>query len=272
LLKRALLKPLAAAAKRITNNQAGQSLLGGMVDAAQYLQGIGAGSDVRSSGETAIFDKLLERADTANSLCVFDIGANQGQFLSLACRCLAGRAVSVHCFEPGRETYLRLCGNAPRISNVILNNCGLGRKAGECELYYDACGSGLASLTKRNLEHFGVRMNLSERVRISTVDDYCAERAIEGIDLLKIDVEGHELDVLHGAARMFERRAIGLVTFEFGGCNIDTRAFFQDFYRFFQERGMRMARIAPGGYLWEIASYRESLEQFRTTNFICYRG
>ncbi len=117
-----------------------------------------------------------------------------------------------------------------------------------------------------------MEMKLREEVRLSTIDEYCSSRGIEYIDLLKIDVEGHELDVLHGAGRMFAAGAIGMAAFEFGGCNIDTRTFFIDFYEFFRERGMRVARVAPSGYLYEIAGYTESLEQFRTSNFVCYKA
>jgi hypothetical protein len=114
-------------------------------------------------------------------------------------------------------------------------------------------------------------MGLSERVRIITLDSYCGEHQIEHIDLLKLDVEGHELDVLNGATHMFSKAAISMVQFEFGGCNIDTRTFLKDFFYFFSERGMRIARITPSGYLHEIDSYREVQEQFGTSNFLCYQ-
>jgi len=67
---------------------------------------------------------------------------------------------------------------------------------------------------------------------------------------------------------MFGRQAIGMVMFEFGGCNIDTRTFFRDFWHFFSDRGMRLHRITPGGSLFPLDRYTESLEQFRTTNFL----
>ena len=41
---------------------------------------------------------------------------------------------------------------------------------------------------------------------------------------------------LIGAQTMFEKRAIGMVTFEFGGCNIDTRTYYKDFFYFFQSK------------------------------------
>jgi len=67
---------------------------------------------------------------------------------------------------------------------------------------------------------------------------------------------------------MFNAKSIDLVAFEFGGCNIDTRTFFQDFWYFFREVHFRIFRITPSGYLYPIESYKEIYEQFRTTNFI----
>jgi hypothetical protein len=50
--------------------------------------------------------------------------------------------------------------------------------------------------------------------RVQTLDGFCHENAIERIDLLKIDVEGGELDVLRGSRQMLEQRRIGLVYVE----------------------------------------------------------
>ena len=144
----------------------------------------------------------------------------------------------------------------------------LSLKKREAVLHFNSVGSGLASLTKRRLDHFGIDFNKSEKVEISTIDNYCSENAINHIHLLKIDIEGHELDALAGARRMFDKKSIDIVTFEFGGCNIDTRTFFQDFWYFFSEINMKMFRITPSGYLYPIESYNEIYEQFRTINFI----
>src|SRR5260370_31745325 len=95
-------------------------------------------------------------------------------------------------FEDSRKDEEELDENARNYKNVVLNNYGLGRQPGELDLFYDAVGSGLASLTKRKLDHFGLHMELSEKVRISTVDHYCSAHEIDHIHLLKIDVEGHE--------------------------------------------------------------------------------
>jgi hypothetical protein len=121
---------------------------------------------------------------------------------------------------------------------------------------------------KRLLIHFNIDFAKSEMVKVNTIDNYCEENQIDHIHLLKIDIEGHEYDALLGAEKMFALNAIDIVAFEFGGCNIDTRTFFQDFWYFFNEKGFKLFRITPSGYLHPINSYKEIHEQFRTANFI----
>lgn len=251
---------------KISGNRFMQRVLERTVRASQDLMGIGSGDGVLASGEYAIFHVLKQRLNPP--YCIFDIGANKGQFLRLILDNIAVDDFSIHCFEPGKETFKILRGSVRNDKRITLNNIGIGNKKGEAILHFDSPGSGLASLTKRRLDHFGIDFNNSEKVEINTIDDYCSENGIHRIHLLKLDIEGHELDAFSGAKRMFETRSIDMVTFEFGGCNIDTRTFFQDFWYFFNEVGMKLFRITPSGYLYPIESYKELHEQFTTTNFI----
>jgi FkbM family methyltransferase len=251
---------------KVSGNNFIQKALEKNVNVSQYLMGIGSGGGVESSGEEAIFRILKQTKQPP--YCIFDVGANKGQFLQLTCKNITKKNLSVHCFEPGNETFKFLKKSCKQDEYIKLNNIGLGREQGEFELYYNNDGSGLASLTKRKLDHFNIDFNKSEMVKIETVDNYCSEKAIKHINLLKVDVEGHELDVFAGAKGMFESKSIDIVTFEFGGCNIDTRTFFQDFWYFFNEINFKILRITPSGYLHHIESYKEIHEQFRTINFI----
>jgi FkbM family methyltransferase len=261
-LKRGL-KNLAIAT---TGSRSAQRILGRVAGYAEYLAGIGAGSEVETSGERAVFSLLRQRV--SGSCIVFDVGANLGQFLGATLAAFPDGRCDVHCFEPGVGTFRRLSERYGTAANVRLNNVAVGKERGEATLWYDQEGSGIASLTKRDLAHFGVRFDSSETVKTTTLDAYCVEHSIPRIDLLKLDIEGHELDALNGAAELFRRHAIGMVMFEFGGCNIDTRTFFRDFWHFFKDAKMQLYRITPGGYLDLLSHYAESLEQFRTTNFL----
>jgi FkbM family methyltransferase len=252
---------------RIFGNRPAQRLLEYNIRKSMNLMGVGSGDGVGTSGEVAIF-RMMEKC-LVPPYCIFDVGANQGQFLNLLVSNIKSAPYHVHCFEPGSHTFERLSNNAKKLENVTLNNIGLGKEKGSFELYYNEAGAGIASLTKRRLDHFNIDFSESETVNIDTLDNYCEENKIQKIDLLKIDVEGHELDVLSsGASRMFQEKAIRMASFEFGGCNIDTRSFFQDFFYLFKEMDMELFRITPSGYLYPIPSYREIYEQFRTTNFL----
>ena len=55
----------------------------------------------------------------------------------------------------------------------------------------------MASLTKRRLDHFEVEMNIEEEIEVLRFNTYWQDKK-RIIDFVKIDVEGHELDVLKG--------------------------------------------------------------------------
>ena len=199
---------------------------------------------------------------------IFDVGANRGQFLQLALTLFAGRQTVIHAFEPSSTAFSELQRRFGSQSGVILNNFALGSGASERALYYDVAGSELSSLYPRKIEHHGAPFTGSELVQVKTLDEYCGLQGVSRIDLLKLDVEGHELQVLQGATQMFARGATQMVSFEFGGCNIDSRTFVRDFFDFFESRGMQLARVTAAGNLYSIARYEEGLEQFRTTCFL----
>jgi hypothetical protein len=137
------------------------------------------------------------------------------------------------------------------------------------ELYADHPGSTLASLSKRSLGHLGISFEHVEKIRLDTLDSYCACQEVRQIDLLKLDVEGHELDVLQGGQELFAERRVAMVSFEFGGANLDSGTCLRDFFDFFHQAGMRsIYRLTPAGRLIALGAYREAYEQYRTTNYL----
>ena len=146
-----------------------------------------------------------------------------------------------------------------------MNNFGMSNTEGEMTLFYDNEGSGLASLYQRQLDYFGIDFSKKETVSITTLDNYCSKNKINRIDLLKLDVEGNELKILDGASKMLSKNKITNIQIEFGGCNLDSRTYFRDFWNLLHEKFHVFYILRDS--LREIERYQETLEIFKTTNF-----
>ena len=176
----------------------------------------------------------------------------------------------IHSFEPAKKTFSTLSHNIEEISkkysgHVKLNNLALSDSSGKATLHYDKENSGIASLYERQLDYMGIDYSMTEIIELTTLDEYCKENKIEYIDLLKMDVEGNELNVLEGSKTMLEAGKIRNIQMEFGGCNLDSRTYFRDFWNLLHE-DFRVFYILADS-LMEITNYRETLEIFTTVNF-----
>ena len=254
---------------KISGNAFMQRLLAAQVRTMNHAMGIGTSGDFSNDGEFVVFD--LIRRNCQPPYCIFDVGSNKGQFLEYVLNGMRQDNYDIHCFEPGNETFRMLTANSPSNDRIKLNNLGLGKENCTSVLYSDEPGSEGASLTKRNLDHYGIYLEHSEFIQIITLDDYCLAHDIKHIHLLKLDIEGHELDALSGSTNMILEHKIDIILFEFGGCNIDTRRFFRDYWHFFEGTPMDIFRATPSGYLIKIEKYKEDYEQFLYSNFVAIR-
>lgn len=230
------------------------------------VQGIGAGTRAAAGGEA----KALARAiGTAQRPVLFDVGANVGEWTRAAKQVCPGAII--HAFEPSQIHRTHFTSATKTLSDVTLAPFGLSDQSTTATLYKDSEITGLASLTQRDLREHGLRMDRTETVQLERLDSYMDAHQIPRIDFLKIDVEGHELDVLKGAEAALKAGRIQAVQFEFGGCNIDTRTYLRDFVRLFESYDMRLHRIRPNGVLQPLGVYRSYHEQFSTTNFVALK-
>jgi FkbM family methyltransferase len=245
--------------RRIFNRVAGrrrfQPLFTRIHRAALIGLNIGPADEVASSGERVVLGAL----DAAS--VVFDVGANVGDYSNLV-ESLVPNA-RVHAFEPSPTAFHAL--EASLGGRACLHGYGLGERDEEIALYAPAPGSPLASISQRR--HPSAEWYPLERVRLRRLDDVCSEEAVTRIDLLKIDVEGHELAVLNGAATMLAEGRIQRIQFEFGGANIDSRTFLRDILDVLPR--FALFRIVRDG-LVEVR-YEELWEVFTTTNFVAIR-
>jgi FkbM family methyltransferase len=214
--------------------------------------GLGGNPSIYESGEVYFLRRYL--SSLSASPLVFDIGANRGEY-ALAVLEIREDA-RVIAFEPNPElveTLARVSG--PRLRVV---NAACASRADEGVLYTDAdfAGSGFATMEPDTLTLRPVAVIKQHKVKTLRLDDFVREEGVAGVDLLKIDAEGHELEILRGAKHALERGAIGCVQFEFNAGHALARTFLRDFqqalpsYRFF--------RLTPGGLL-DLGVYRPEI-------------
>jgi FkbM family methyltransferase len=229
---------------------------------------IGSGVDLEDSGELNMLREVVGKYKVLDSeLIIFDIGANIGKYAN-NCMDMFGKKykVQLFSFEPSEKTFSVLSKNTADRKGIVRVNAGLGAEKATLSFFSDKENSGLASLYERKLDHFDIKMKKTENVQILKLDDYCSEKSITHIDFLKLDVEGNELNVLKGGKQMIESNAIDFIQFEFGGSNIDSRTYFQDFYYTLSQQ-YDLYRIVKDG-LYKLDNYKEAYELFITTNFL----
>lgn len=218
-------------------------------------------ADMENNGE----ELVLQNIGNVNNekIIIFDVGANIGDY-SLKCLNYIKNS-EVHAFEPSKKTFEILQRNLSG-KKILLHNVGFGNKKEKKTLYSNKDGSGIASVYKRDLDYLGIKMNKKEEINLETLDNFCKKAKIDSIDFLKLDVEGHEVKVLEGAGEMLKNRMIKKIQFEFGGCNIDSRTFFKDFWNILNEN-YNFYRITNTGLI-PIKKYSEDLEIFAYSNYL----
>ena len=220
---------------------------------------VGNGGNFEDSGEKYAMQYVKSLIGNVDTPVLFDVGANRGDYAKELLKHY--KDVEIHCFEPATATYKNLC-NQIQSDKVIKNNFGLSDSCTESVLYYDAQSDGLASMYKRQCVEHAETIS----IKLDTLDHYCEERNIAHIHLLKLDIEGNELNALHGAKRMIEEGNIDIIQMEFGGCNIDSRTYFRDFWNLLSPR-YKVYRVLLDGEE-EITEYGDILEVFFCTNYL----
>ena len=134
---------------------------------------------------------------------VFDIGANIGS-MTLSFAQIATNGL-IYAFEPTDYAYNKLLRNinlnselAKRITPFQLFLSDKSQKNHKIEAYSSWKINGTASNTH---PVHGGNIKPAESIPAITVDEFCAKNRIDRLDLMKIDTDGHEIQVLAGARK-----------------------------------------------------------------------
>jgi len=160
------------------------------------------------AGTLDIMKKCLRKGDI-----FIDVGANMGLMSIFASKVLDNNGI-VYSFEPEPETFMILKKNIEinLIKNIRIYNIGLGEKKSKSYIYTNPyAGRGSASLVKTLSQNDSKRYE----VYIETLDNFILEHNVTDVKMLKIDVEGWELQVLKGAKYLLQSEWAPIICIEY---------------------------------------------------------
>lgn len=140
--------------------------------------------------------------------CIFDIGANVGQTLAQIRKTYPN--VPVHAFEPVSATFARLQAVAAGDAAATLHRLAFAARAGRAVMHARP-----GNTMNRIVDGPPASPKIPvEEVEVVAGDAFCAALGIDEIGILKIDTEGHDLEVLAGFHGMLAARRIRYVEAE----------------------------------------------------------
>lgn len=172
-------------------------------------------NDIATNGEAALMRDCVDAfvaIGESGRFIVFDIGANLGRWSEHMLA--AARAKSVACqidmFEPVPGAYARLEAALGSDTSVRLHRKAVSNRSGTAEMHIVGDYAGTNSLVP-GAEPAAETLT----VQTVTVPEIAAELGHAEINLLKIDAEGHDLEILRGMVETLVSRAVWVVQFEY---------------------------------------------------------
>ncbi|NJN43191.1 MAG: FkbM family methyltransferase [Flammeovirgaceae bacterium] len=213
--------------------------------------------DAYSNGEARVLQKLL----LSNPKIILDVGANVGQYAEMAHSICA--QAKIYSFEPVKATFEILSKKMSGNEQVMCIKKGLYKESRKVKINIYP-GSEHSSF--HDIKGVSYEVVQQEEIETTTGDQFMKEMDIEKVDLLKLDVEGAEMDALLGFSVALASQKIRLVQFEYGYINITSKVLLADYYDFFEKYGYRIGKIYPKSV--EFKKYEHKHEDFIGPNFL----
>ncbi len=231
----------------------------------------------RAIFHTGIYDlcltEALWRLTKEGSFCV-DVGANVGYATSIMAKRATkkGRVIS---FEPHPETFKKLSQNADSWSQkeglapITCYQTGISDSTGTRALHIPEefiHNSGMAHFYDEDSPSPGCAADIP--VQCTTLDQFIRDSGVEMIDLLKIDIEGHEIQAFKGASQLLQAKKIRCILFEDSRSSWRTPQDLYKDYLFLMDYGYSLFRLRRGIF----GPVLEKLDDLKADNSSLWRG
>jgi len=199
---------------------------------------------------------------------VLDIGGHEGGIVPLICAALPN--VTIYSFEPCQKTWDTLSKNIRQWRNVMAVHSVVGDKEGvvELQLTEHSATNSLLKPSELQIKYSPEGWSESagvEQVPSTTVDAFCEKNNIAQLLVLKADVQGAELQVLHGAEKTFARRAVEFVVLEVSGKRLyEKQPVFSEILTYLETKGYGLVNLYDVRPDWERGEMIQADALFRS--------
>ena len=199
-----------------------------------------------------------------------DVGANVGYYTMIASQ-IVGPKGKVYAFEPEASNFDRLTRHIRinRFSNVYAYHGAVGAKPGRTKLYLNPLNEGGHSFHKhrrffdsgRSISiEAGVKkfpdFKFEEEVEVVPLSSFVKDKKIQRINLLKIDVEGAQMEVIKGMLEILNKQKVAGIICELNKSDSDLIKMLNEreyrIYRCTNDGDPELLRgdVKPGNYLF----------------------
>ena len=178
------------------------------------------------------FIQFLCFLDNNSVINLIDIGANKGEFAKNFLLFFP-KCNTIKCFEPLSHLNNKIKINLntkPDLKYQIINKA-LSNKTGKQKFYYDKNDTGIASLHRYNEdanEFFSKKYEVEEIMEVDLLDNFCKDFSRDDRFVVKIDTQGHEVEVIQGGMETIKRSSLIILECSFAPEYMDKEASFSE--------------------------------------------
>ena len=205
--------------------------------------------------------KYFENLIKIQKPIILDVGGHKGESVVFF-KNIFPKSI-IYSFEPSIENYEKLSKICESYASSFAIPFAVSNKKGECKFYsqkYSHLGS-LKKINKRSIDSIDYAKkaeNNPEKVSTIKLDDFINEKIIEKVDILKIDVQGSELQVLQGARQSLSKMKVVIAEI--------------NIFDFYETENKKLSKIfslleANGFQLFDILKISKNPKNFRTDWF-----
>jgi len=165
---------------------------------------------------------ILKSLKKLNINYIFDVGSHRGESIDYFIK--LKNLKKIQSFEPQKDIFLVLKKKYKNNNKVILNQIALSQNENYKDFYINdlSSTSTFSRLNKKSLwlkiknKILNKKNPIINKIKIRslTIDKFIKQKKIKKIDLLKIDTEGHELEVLKGALKTIKEHKVKFILIE----------------------------------------------------------